>query len=121
MKAAMKRNLIMAVLAFLGLVFFSRALHAQPVNVEAAKKEGKVVVYGLVLPQSMDTINKPFEKKYGVRVEYWRAAPNRVIKSRVGPSKGRTCQTASDCIAADSRDLAEVVPTAMIRPLRLLM
>ena len=79
MKAAMKRNLTMAVLAFLGLVFFSRTLHAQPVNVEAAKKEGKVVVYGLVLPQSMDTINKPFEKKYGIRVEYWRAAPNRVM------------------------------------------
>ena len=79
MKAAMKRNLIMAVLAFLGLVFFSGLLHAQPVNVEAAKKEGKVVVYGLVPPQSMDKINKPFEKKYGIRVEYWRAAPNKVM------------------------------------------
>lgn len=79
MKATMKRNLTFVVLAFLGLVFFSRTLHAQPVNVEAAKKEGKVVVYGLVLPQSMDTINKPFEKKYGIRVEYWRAAPNKVM------------------------------------------
>lgn len=79
MKAATKRNVTILLVAFLGLVSFSRALRAQPVNVEAAKKEARVVVYGAVPPQSMDGINKPFEKKYGIRVEYWRAAPNKVM------------------------------------------
>ena len=79
MDTVKNRNLTCLLLALLGLVFFSRPLQAQPVNVEAAKKEGKVVVYGAVPPQSMDVINKPFEKKFGVRVEYWRASSTKVM------------------------------------------
>ncbi|MSP38195.1 MAG: hypothetical protein EXR70_06865 [Deltaproteobacteria bacterium] len=48
--------------------------HAQPVNVEAAKKEASVVVYGTATPQAMDVIMKGFEKKYDIKVEYWRAS-----------------------------------------------
>lgn len=69
------------VAALLGIFLISclaPPLQAQPVNVEAAKKEGSVVVYGTVPPQSMDTINKPFEKKYGIKVEYWRASATKV-------------------------------------------
>lgn len=79
MKAIKNLNLAFLLLTFLGLVFFSRSLHAQAVNVDAAKKEGKVVVYGTVPPQSMDVINKPFEKKYGIKVEYWRASSTKVM------------------------------------------
>ena len=52
---------------------------AQQVDVEAAKKEGKVVVYGTVPPQSMKAINNGFEKKYGIKVEYWRASSTKVM------------------------------------------
>jgi hypothetical protein len=45
---------------------------AQPVNPEAAKKEGKVVIYGTIVPQVMTLIEKGFESKYGLKVEYWR-------------------------------------------------
>ncbi len=51
---------------------------AQSLNIEAAKKEGKIVVYGTVPPQSMEVINKPFEKKYGIKVEYWRGSATKV-------------------------------------------
>ena len=51
---------------------------AQQVNVDAAKKEGKVVVYGSVLPQAMDGLNQAFKKKYGIEVEYWRGSSTRV-------------------------------------------
>jgi iron(III) transport system substrate-binding protein len=54
-------------------------LFAQSTDVNAAKKEGKVVVYGTVVPQVMDQINKAFEKKYGVRVEYWRGSATAVL------------------------------------------
>jgi iron(III) transport system substrate-binding protein len=53
---------------------------AQPVNVEAAKKEGKVVIYGTVVPKVMALIQKGFESKYGVQVEYWRADATKVIE-----------------------------------------
>ncbi|MBI4527030.1 MAG: extracellular solute-binding protein [Deltaproteobacteria bacterium] len=60
-------------LAFLGVA------QAQLINIDAAKKEGKVVLYGTVLPQAMESIYKPFERRYGIRVEYWRASATKVV------------------------------------------
>ena len=54
-------------------------LRAQPVNVEAAKKEGKAVIYGTIVPQVMGQIEKGFEAKYGIKTEYWRADATKVI------------------------------------------
>src|SRR6185295_6482379 len=53
---------------------------AQSVDVDAAKKEGKVIVYAAVPPQTMNVINEPFEKKYGIRVEYWRASATGILE-----------------------------------------
>src|SRR5574341_311065 len=52
---------------------------AQPVNIEAAKKEGKVVIYGTIVPQVMTLIEKGFESKHGIKVEYWRGDATKVI------------------------------------------
>ena len=54
-------------------------LYAQSVNVEAAKKEGKAVIYGTVVPQVMGQIQNGFETKYGIKIEYWRADATKVI------------------------------------------
>jgi ABC-type Fe3+ transport system substrate-binding protein len=51
---------------------------AQSVNIDAAKKEGRVVVYGSVVPQAMEDFNRNFESKYGIKVEYWRADSTKV-------------------------------------------
>ena len=51
---------------------------AQMGDVEAAKKEEKVVVYGSVVPQAMKGLHDEFEKKYGVKVEYWRGSSTKV-------------------------------------------
>jgi len=69
-----------AMLTLLGLLMFSApGLLAQGVSLEAAKKEGKVNVYGTVVPQVMTLIGKGFEAKYGVNIEYWRADATKVI------------------------------------------
>ena len=52
---------------------------AQDVSLEAAKKEGKVSVYGTIIPQVMNLIEKGFEAKYGVNIEYWRGDATKVI------------------------------------------
>ncbi len=52
---------------------------AQSVNVDAAKKEGKVVIYGTIVPQVMALIQKGFEAKYGIKTEYWRGDATKVI------------------------------------------
>jgi iron(III) transport system substrate-binding protein len=51
---------------------------AQQANVEAGKKEGKVVVYGSVVPQAMEGLHQAFKKKYGIDVEYWRGDSTKV-------------------------------------------
>ncbi len=66
-----------AVLAILVCIASSDAF-AQAANVDAAKKEGKVVVYGSVVPQAMDGLHKAFKKKYGIDVEYWRGSSTQV-------------------------------------------
>ena len=52
---------------------------AQTVSFEAAKKEGKVSVYGTIIPQVMTQIQKGFEAKYGVNIEYWRGDATKVV------------------------------------------
>lgn len=68
----------LALLVFLVLVLFGHVM-AQAPNIEAAKKEGKVVVYGSVVPQAMAGLHKGFENKYGIRVEYWRGDSTKVM------------------------------------------
>jgi iron(III) transport system substrate-binding protein len=51
---------------------------AQPINIDAAKKEAKVVVYGSVPPQSMKGLNQAFKEKYGIEVDYWRGSSTQV-------------------------------------------
>src|SRR5262249_9738 len=55
-----------------------RQAFAQALNVDAGKKEGKVVVYGSVPPQSMEGLHQAFKKKYGIDVEYWRGSSTQV-------------------------------------------
>jgi iron(III) transport system substrate-binding protein len=47
--------------------------------IQAAKKEGKVVVYGSLESDTTDTITKAFTKKTGIEVEYWRASATKVM------------------------------------------
>lgn len=56
----------------------ARELSAQAPDSEAAKKEGKIVVYGTTIPNVMVPIHTNFEKRYGVKVEYWRASATAV-------------------------------------------
>jgi iron(III) transport system substrate-binding protein len=52
---------------------------AQGVRADAAKKEGKTIIYGTVVPQVMGLIQSGFESKYGIKTEYWRADATKVI------------------------------------------
>ncbi len=52
----------------------------QAIDIAAAKKEGKVVVYGSVVPQAMEELHKNFELKHGIRVDYWRGSSTAVAE-----------------------------------------
>jgi iron(III) transport system substrate-binding protein len=57
----------------------SAVLRAQETNVDAAKKEGRVIIYGTIIPQVMGLIEKGFTAKYGINIDYWRADATKVI------------------------------------------
>lgn len=78
LKNAFLRSLIL--LAGLAFAYPVNEALAQRANVDAAKKEGKVVVYGSVVPQAMEGLNKGFEKKYGIPVDYWRGDSTKVAE-----------------------------------------
>ena len=65
---------VLAVLA----TFSSGAAMAQA-DVAAAKKEGKVVIYGSLESGIMDEIEKAFTAKHGIPIEYYRAASNKTL------------------------------------------
>lgn len=56
----------------------SAEIQAQTADTAAAKREGKIVVYGTTIPNVMVPIHAAFEKRYGVKVEYWRASATAV-------------------------------------------
>src|ERR1051326_7906775 len=48
-------------------------------SLDAAKKEGKAVVYGSLESDTMEAIANAFTKKTGIQVDYWRASATKVM------------------------------------------
>jgi iron(III) transport system substrate-binding protein len=72
--------------------------------VEAGKKEGgKVVIYGSLESDSMDTVSKAFQKKTGLEVEYWRASATKVMDRAV--SEYRAGKPAFDIILTNDNPM----------------
>ena len=74
---AMRSKLVLSI--SLMLFCFSNEILAQTLDQEAAKKESRIVVYGTTIPNVMAPIHTGFEKKYGVKVDYWRASATAVV------------------------------------------
>ncbi|MGE5218863.1 MAG: ABC transporter substrate-binding protein [Chloroflexota bacterium] len=78
-KAFKRTRSVYLLLVALALFGFGAKARAQSANLEAAKKEGKAVIYGTVVPKVMGQIQQGFETKYGIKTEYWRADATKVI------------------------------------------
>ncbi len=61
------------------LALAGSGVRAQTDLVGAAKQEGRVVVYGSLENDNFQVIQKIFEGKYGIKVEYWRGATNLIM------------------------------------------
>jgi iron(III) transport system substrate-binding protein len=67
-------------LADAGVDHGMRGFRARAIRRPGRREKGRqVVVYAAVPPQTMKVINDPFEKKYGIRVEYWRASATGIL------------------------------------------
>jgi iron(III) transport system substrate-binding protein len=57
--------------------------------VENAKKEGTVVLYTSLAPTESKPLAEAFEKKYGIKVELWRALSDKVVQRVITEAQGR--------------------------------
>jgi iron(III) transport system substrate-binding protein len=73
------RRMVWAILSMILAIGVVPVAQAQADLVAAAKREGKVVVYGSLESDVFDGVAKIYEIKYGIQVEYFRAASNRVL------------------------------------------
>ena len=64
--------------------------------IEAAKKEGKLVIYGSLESDTIAAIKKEFQKKVGIDVEYWRASATKVMDRAM--TEGRAGKFIADVI-----------------------
>jgi len=75
----MRRLLRVAFIVSLVLALAVPTVRGQSDLVAAAKNEGKVIVYGSMETDIFEVVQKIFEGQYGIRVEYFRAASNRLM------------------------------------------
>ena len=57
--------------------------------VERAKQEGRVVLYTSLAPTESKPLADAFEKKYGIKVELWRALSDQVVQRVITEARGR--------------------------------
>jgi iron(III) transport system substrate-binding protein len=55
----------------------------------AAKKEGSFTFYTTIAEKDLPTIIVPFEKKYGIKVNIWRASTDKVLQRTLSESAAR--------------------------------
>src|SRR5262249_1843546 len=72
-------------------------------SLDAAKKEGKAVVYGSLESDTMEAITNAFTKKTGIKVDYWRASATKVMDR--AESEFRAGKPLFDAIATNDNPL----------------
>jgi iron(III) transport system substrate-binding protein len=58
-------------------------------RVAAAKKEGTLTLYTTIAEKDLPTLVKPFESKYGVKVNVWRAGTSNVLQRAVAETSAK--------------------------------
>lgn len=56
-------------------------------RIEAAKKDGKLVLYGTMQSDIFDLLNKAFQKKTGIAVDYWRTSATKVMERALSEAR----------------------------------
>src|SRR5213075_3182716 len=57
--------------------------------VERAKQEGTVVLYTSLAPTESKPLAEAFEKKYGIKVDLWRALSDKVVQRTITEAQAR--------------------------------
>jgi iron(III) transport system substrate-binding protein len=73
------RRLALGVAGLMSVASAATAQEAPRDILDAAKREGKVTIYGSTESEIMQAVQQSFEAKYGIKTEYWRASSTKVM------------------------------------------
>src|SRR5207247_6165139 len=92
MPSRIVRSVTLAVgMAGLATLASADAQEVSKETLDAARREGKVTIYGSVEAEIMQAAQQAFETKYGVKAAYWRAASRKVTDvSLAGAGAGQS-------------------------------
>jgi iron(III) transport system substrate-binding protein len=82
--------------------------------VERAKKEGTVTLYTSLAPTESKPLAEAFEKKYGVKVELWRALSDKVVQRVVTESQGK--RFAVDVVETNGPEMEMLAREKLLAP-----
>ena len=71
--------------------------------IERAKQEGTLTIYTSLAPTESQPLAAAFEKKYGIKVELWRAISERVVQRAV--SEARASRNTVDVVATNGPEM----------------
>ena len=71
--------------------------------VQGAKREGTLVLYTSLAPTESTPLGQAFEKKYGIKVEIWRAVSEKIVQRIV--TEGRAKRHAFDVVETNAPEL----------------
>src|SRR3954469_13316051 len=79
---------------------------------QRAKQEGTVVLYTSLAPTESKPLAEAFEKKYGVKVELWRALSDKVLQRVV--TEGRANRNAVDVVETNGPEMEAVAQERLL-------
>src|SRR6185436_277478 len=83
------RGKIFFFVIFVSFVVYHGFVTSAQDRVAAAKKEGALTLYTTIAEKDLPTIIKPFESKYGVKVNVWRAGTSNVLQRAVQETRAK--------------------------------
>lgn len=84
--------------------------------VEGAKKEGEVLIYTSAPMDDMKVLAEAFEKKYGVKVKFWRSSAEKVLQR--GVAEARANRFEADVFETNGAELDALVREKILTPVR---
>jgi iron(III) transport system substrate-binding protein len=102
-------------LATLLLACAAHAFAADPALVEAAKREGKVSLYTSMQLVDSGPLTQAFEKKYGIKVDLWRASGEKVVQRAV--TEARAGRREVDVFETDGAQMEILHREKLLAPL----
>jgi iron(III) transport system substrate-binding protein len=87
-----------------------------PRIVDAAKKEGTLTLYTTIAEKDLPALIKPFEAKYGVKVNVWRAGTDKVLQRTLAEAAARRDEV--DAVHFGSPEMEALAREKVLQPVK---